>query len=87
MEFLTGILVQLLLALIGKLSEWLFSLAERAARFNKIDQRIKPIVDEALRVRDRFKAVNEDATATPEAKAQAYEDFKASRRKFHLVGV
>lgn len=87
MEFLTGILIQFLMALIGKLSEWLFTLAERASRFNKIDQRIQPIVDEAVRVRNAYIAISEDLTASPEAKAKAYEDFKASRRKFHPVVV
>lgn len=87
MEFLTGILVQLLMVLIGKLSEWLFALAERASRFKKIDERIKPVVEEAIRVRNQFIAINEDLIASPEAKAKAYEDFKASRRQFRVVGM
>ena len=87
MEFLTSIAVQILMALIGKLSEYLFALAERASRFNKIDARIKPIVDEAVRVRDRYIAVTEDLTASPEAKAKAYEEFKANRRQFRVGSV
>lgn len=65
----------------------LYSMVERLSRYAGVDARILAVVAEAKVTTAALEAVERDPQATQEQKDKAYEDFKASHRKFKFGGV